>query len=423
MAKDILEKIDELGTTWNQFKKEIESRTSELEKKGHVDPVLTEKIEKMADAIATMDSQKTELENLQKLTDAVKKRADELEARLNSPLPLDGKDADPLTKEVREKTLEYFRTGKSAARDLVNEKLAERAKSLNLTIAEEGAVFYSVTKDSDIQTLVQEISPLRQECTVVNIGTSKYQGLMETGDIECGWVGEREDREDTDGPTYAELEIPVHEVYAMPMATTAILEDAEYDIEGALNAGFARGFAKKENSGFISGDGVKKPRGLLSYPTSSTPSGRQVKYIASGGSGAWGSDPHVILLGSPELLKADYRAGAKWMMPRTMKAEVMKFVDGNKLPIWQPSFQVGTPANLLGFPIIDCEDMPAKAANSLSIAFGNFKRAYKIIARRGITVLRDPLTKKGFVKFYATARVGGDVADTEAFFVVKFASS
>ena len=65
--------------------------------------------------------------------------------------------------------------------------------------------------------------------------------------------------------------------------------------------------------------------------------------------------------------------------------------------------------------------MPAKAANSLSVAFGDFKRAYKIISRRGLVVLRDPLTKKGWVKFYATARVGGDVADTEAYLALKFA--
>jgi len=425
MSKDILEKIDELGTTWNQFKKEIETRQAELEKKGHADPVLIEKIEKMSVAMADMDAQKTELETQQKLVEKLKARTDEMEQRLNTPTSTGGKSDGHKTvtpDEVRKKQLEYIRTGKRGACEYVNEQLAEHAKSLNLTVSEEGGVFYSVTHDTDIQPLVQEITPMRQIATVVNISTSEYSGMAETGELECGWVGEQEDREDTDGPTFAELTIPVHEVYAQPMATTKMLEDSEYDIEGQLNMLFARGFAKKENVGFITGNGKKQPRGLLTYPTSLTPSGRQILHVVTGASGAWAStDPHLVLLGLPEKLEAEYRANSRWLMSRARLAEVMAFVDGNKLPIWQPSFQLGTPSNLVGFPVQQCEDMPAKAANSLSVAFGDFKRGYKIIARRGLVVLRDPLTKKGWVKFYATARVGGDVADTEAYLALKFA--
>lgn len=425
MSKDILDKIDELGTTWNQFKSEIETRTKELEKKGHADPVLIEKIEKMSVAMAEMDAQKTELETQQKLVEKLKARTDDLEQRLNTPTSVGGGGDSRKTTtpdEVRKKQLDYIRTGKRSSCEYVNEQMAEHAKSLNLTVSEEGGVFYSVTNDTDIQPLVQEITPMRQIATVINISTAEYSGMAETGELDCGWVGEQEDRDDTDGQTYAELTIPVHEVYAQPMATTKMLEDFEYDIEGQLNLLFARGFAKKENAGFITGNGKKQPRGLLSYPTSLTPTGRQVLHVVTGASGAWASsDPHLVLLGLPEKLKAEYRANSRWLMSRARLAEVMAFVDGNKLPIWQPSFQLGTPSNLVGFPVQQCEDMPAKAANSLSVAFGDFKRAYKIIARRGLVVLRDPLTKKGWVKFYATARVGGDVADTEAYLALKFA--
>lgn len=425
MEETLKNTIEEIGRDFESFKKELNTRQTELEKKGHADPVLIEKIEKMAQSMATLDAQKTELENQQNLVKKLKERTDELEQRLNTPTSVGGQRDGHKTvtpDEVRKKQLEYIRTGKRGACEYVNEQLAEHAKSLNLTVSEEGGVFYSVTHDTDIQPLVQEITPMRQIATVVNISTSEYSGMAETGELECGWVGEQEDREDTDGPTFAELTIPVHEVYAQPMATTKMLEDSEYDIEGQLNMLFARGFAKKENTGFITGNGKKQPRGLLTYPTSLTPSGRQILHVVTGASGAWASsDPHLVLLGLPEKLKAEYRANSRWLMSRARLAEVMAFVDGNKLPIWQPSFQLGTPSNLMGFPVQQCEDMPAKAANSLSVAFGDFKRGYKIIARRGLVVLRDPLTKKGWVKFYATARVGGDVADTEAYLALKFA--
>lgn len=426
MSDELKKTIEEIGRDFEDFKKSLGDQVKAIETKGHADPVLLEKVDKMATAIATLDSQKSALDAQAKTVEELKTRADELEARLNTPTFGGGagghKTAMP--SDVRQNIVDYLRTGKAALRETVNEKLAEFGKSLNLSVAEEGGIFYGVTHDTDIMPLVQEASPMRGLARVINISGSEYSGLMQTSELESGWVGEQEDRDDTDAPTYAETRIPVHELYAMPMATTKMLEDSEYDIESDLNRQFAEAFAKAENAKFVSGNGTKCPRGLLTYPTSTTPTGRQVLYVATGGSGDWaGTDPHLKLLGAPELLKAQYRANGKWMMSRARKAEVMKFVDGNKLPIWQPSFQAGTPSTIGGFPVVDNEDMPAKAANSLSVAFGDFNRAYKIIARRGLVVLRDPLTKKGWVKFYATMRVGGDVADTDAYLAFKFASS
>ncbi len=68
-------------------------------------------------------------------------------------------------------------------------------------------------------------------------------------------------------------------------------------------------------------------------------------------------------------------------------------------------------------------DMPVPAASSLSIAVGDFKRAYMIVDRVGIRTLRDPFTAKPFVQFYTTKRVGGKVVNTEAVKLLKLAVS
>jgi HK97 family phage major capsid protein len=73
--------------------------------------------------------------------------------------------------------------------------------------------------------------------------------------------------------------------------------------------------------------------------------------------------------------------------------------------------------------VIEAEDMPDIAANSLSIAFGNFKAGYLIAERRETVILRDPYTNKPFVNFYATKRVGGCVSNSEAIKLLKFAVS
>ena len=63
------------------------------------------------------------------------------------------------------------------------------------------------------------------------------------------------------------------------------------------------------------------------------------------------------------------------------------------------------------------------AADSLSIAFGNFQAGYVITERAETQILRDPYTNKPFVYFYATKRVGGTVSNSEAIKVMKFAVS
>jgi HK97 family phage major capsid protein len=69
---------------------------------------------------------------------------------------------------------------------------------------------------------------------------------------------------------------------------------------------------------------------------------------------------------------------------------------------------------LLGYAVNELNDMPDPAASSLSAAFADWKEFYQIVDRQGLRILRDPYTSKGFVLFYTTARVGGDVLNTEA---------
>jgi predicted phage gp36 major capsid-like protein len=70
---------------------------------------------------------------------------------------------------------------------------------------------------------------------------------------------------------------------------------------------------------------------------------------------------------------------------------------------------------------VEAEDMPDIAANSLSIAFGDFRRGYLVVDRAGVRVLRDPYSAKPYVLFYTTKRVGGGVQDYDAIKLLKFA--
>ena len=98
----------------------------------------------------------------------------------------------------------------------------------------------------------------------------------------------------------------------------------------------------------------------------------------------------------------------------------LKANDGTFL--WQPGLIEGAPDRLLGYPVVEAEDMPDVDAGTFPIAFGNFKAGYLIAERSATTILRDPFTNKPFVHFYATKRIGGQVLDSEAIKLLKIAA-
>jgi HK97 family phage major capsid protein len=169
-----------------------------------------------------------------------------------------------------------------------------------------------------------------------------------------------------------------------------------------------------------------KPKGFLSYnsvPNASWSWGN-TGYIASGLAGAFpSSSPSDVLVDLIYSVNAGYRQNGVFVMNRKTQSTIRKFKDSTGNYLWQPPAIPGAKATLMTFPVIEAEDMPDIAANSLSIAFGDFNRGYLIVDRSGVTVLRDPYTAKPYVLFYTTKRVGGGVQDFSAIKFLKFSAS
>ena len=100
-------------------------------------------------------------------------------------------------------------------------------------------------------------------------------------------------------------------------------------------------------------------------------------------------------------------------------SEVRKLKTADGAFLWQPGMVEGQPDRLLGYPVVEAEDMPDVAADTVPIAFGNFKAGYVIAERSATQVLRDPFTNKPFVHFYATKRISGQVLDSSAIKLLK----
>lgn len=270
--------------------------------------------------------------------------------------------------------------------------------------------------DSEIEKQLRDMSPLRSICKVKTIETSNYTRLVSSAQAGMsGWVGEDAGRAETATPTLTEIAITPGEIYANAAATQRALDDMQFDAEAWLTEEVAEEFAAQEGKAFIDGDGVNKPKGFLH--SSVVGSLGKVTTTASGDFD--GPDNLVDLV---HALKARYRQGAKFVMNSSTLAAVRKMKDGDGNFIWRPGLIEGQPDMLLGYPVIEAEDMPDMVGGAFPIAFGNFERGYTIVERTGTKVLRDPYTDKPNVLFYATKRVGGAVVNTEAIKLLELAA-
>jgi HK97 family phage major capsid protein len=282
--------------------------------------------------------------------------------------------------------------------------------------------------DAQIDATLKSVSPIRAVANVVRVGSAGYRKLVTTNGLASGWASEVAARPNTATPTFNEIVPSFGELYANPAATQAMLDDAQFDVEAWLADEIATQFAKAEGSAFVNGDGVDKPKGFLTYTTAATKDDvrafGQLQYVPSGLAGGLPTtNAENKLLDLVHALRAPYRQGAVWVMNSETLATIRKFKTADGAFLWMPGMVSGQPDTLLGYPIVESEDMPSIAANSTPIAFGNFKAGYLIAERSETNILRDPYSNKPYVNFYATKRLGGAVSNSEAIKLLKIAVS
>lgn len=315
----------------------------------------------------------------------------------------------------------------SAFGGFVRTGLGLEAKAFTGVSGDSGGYAVPREIDAQIDALLKAASPIRSVANVVKVGSAGYRKLVTTGGTPSGWAAETAARPETATPTFVEIAPPTGELYANPSASQAMLDDATFDVEEWLAGEIAVEFAKAEGTAFVNGSGVNRPKGFLQQPTAATADGARafgtLQHLASGAAGDFAANPQERLIDLVQSLRAPYRQGAVWVMNAATLARIRKFKTGDGAFVWQPSLSAAQPATLLGYPVVEAEDMPDIGANALAIAFGNFKLGYLIAERSETAILRDPYSNKPFVNFYATKRVGGCVTNSEAIKVMKFAAA
>ena len=281
--------------------------------------------------------------------------------------------------------------------------------------------------DAAVDATLKSISPIRSVANVVKVGSAGYRKLVTSGGVASGWAAEDAVRAESDTPVFNEIVPSFGDLYAKPSATQAMLDDAQFDVEAWLAAEIATEFAKAEGTAFVNGDGVNRPKGFLQAPVAAAPDGDRafgtLQYVPSGALGAFPASPQDRLIELVHTLRSPYRQGAVWVINSATLAAIRKFKTADGAFLWQAGLVSGQPDTLLGYPVVEAEDMPDIANDSLAVAFGNFRAGYLIAERTETRILRDPYSNKPYVQFYATKRLGGCVSNSEAIKLLKFSAA
>ena len=398
MSDEIRELIEQQGKAFEEFKKSNDERLAAIEKdEGRSE--LEEKTDRINDELGRLSA-----------------AVDELAKKANRPGAPGAEGDEALQAEHKSAWIKWVRKGDDAG-------LADiERKAMNVGTPADGGYAVPIQQDRDIMRLLTDLSPMRQVCRVMTVGTEDYRKLVNLGGTASGWVGETDARPATAGPTLAQLKPSFGELYANPEVTQKALDDIFFNVEGELSQDISESFAVLEGKAFLSGTGTNQPVGLLTAKTSAEADSARafgtVQHIATGVADNFpAKDPADILIDLIYSMKAGYRTGAQFMVNSMTLATMRKWKDGQGNYIWQPAIQNGQPGSIFGYGYVTNEDMPSAGAGAIPVVFGNFQQAYIIFDRVGIRSLRDPYTNKPFVGFYTTKRVGSMIANTQA---VKF---
>lgn len=367
------------------------------------------------DLVARQDAAEQALTDLRSDVDDVKSRLDRVSRAAARPMIGTPSGDASLGAEVKGFVDGYLRFGREA-----------ELKSVSGVVAADGG--YAVPREIDaaIAARLTAISPIRAIAQVVQTGSAGYRKLVTTGGTASGWVSETAARPETATPKFAEIAPPSGELYANPAASQAMLDDAAFDLESWLADEIAMEFARAEGAAFIGGTGTNQPMGFLGAPSTNERDGvrafGKLQFLTSGAAAGFGNVIELVLIDMVHALKAGHRQGAAWVMNSKTLAEVRKLKAADGSFLWQPGLLENQPNRLLGYPVVEAEDMPDIAAGALPIAFGNFRAGYLIAEHAATSILRDPFTNKPFVHFYATRRIGGQVLDSEAIKLLKIAA-
>lgn len=370
MAEELKALVENLGKAFDTFKTENDTRLKEIENKNHTDPLLTEKIEKIANDITGMELMRQQL-------GAVEAAVAKMEAKgVNGG---DGKNKERIYNSVGEQLLDIVTMGspnpsqsvKAAAMERLS-KVQAAASGANETVPSEGGYLVGTDEATMLDRGAIATGLLSQRCFNVSATSdsdslklnlvdessrangSRFGGIQVYMKSEAGTVADSK-------PKFREAVWNLNDCMGLMYTTRDLLKDAG-KLTAVVNRWFPMEFGFKIDDLIVNGTGSGMPIGIASSKC-----GCKVEQaIESGQTRA--NDPilydNIVKMYARLLSSSD--ASAVWYVNRAILPYLMLMtipVGTGGAPIFlPPNGAAGQPyMTLLNKPIIPIEQCQAPA--------------------------------------------------------------
>lgn len=255
---------------------------------------------------------------------------------------------------------------------------------------------------------VRDVDEIRANATVLTTGTSALGIPTEDQDAGLEWVGETEDRPETDAPSFGQVNIPVTEAHAKIRMTRIMRDDASFDVESYITRKLINRITRGEGKAFVNGKGTTVPEGLWACSKIGS-----IESTATAGS-ICADDLLDMTAEVPWALESE----CAFIMNKRTEVAIRKLKDSDGQYLWNPSLIDGMPSTFGGYRIVKAPSAPDIASSAFPVMYGALQD-YAIVDRQGVELIVDEtsatLRSKGQIEYQFNCRLGAAVVQPDSF--------
>jgi len=414
VVKEIGNDIVALQDTMKDISTEVKSFKEQVDSLGGEDQ---EKIEKIEKSLEKLDEKqqalvldKTDVENEKKaLLDRIENLEGQVIKKVNAEnIPIkETNEYKAMQELVKSESMQAFKS---------TELYSEHKDYLRTDVGEFGGFLVPEMIAEDLLKQVTDISEVRRLARVRTTRTKTLNVPIRTTLPTATYEGEAEVAPVSTSKYISET-MTAHRQHTIVPVTRDQLNFTNFNMESEITTDAMIAFAAGEGLNFISGDGVKKPEGILER---SGAGANDIETIAASTGGALKLDDVIELVG---FLKAGY-ANPKYFFNRKTLTQLRTEKDANGNYLWTFGGE-RFPTVINGFDYVIMQDMPDVANDALSVGVGDFFRGYNILDSLQMELIRDNVTRKSeaIVEFSWNRFNDGRVVLGEAFKLLDIGSS
>ncbi len=397
----ILELRNKRASLWEQTKNFLEEHRGE---NGLVEASAVEQYDKMASDVLALGK---EIERLE--------QQEAFDTALSAPTtrPVTNKPQSHAAPKAEGTASEEY---KDAFWDMIRNQGDQFAVRNALRIGEDTEGGYTVPDEFErrlVQAL-EENNIFRQLATVIRTNSGARKIPIATDIMEAQWIDEGEEIPETN-TKFGQTTLSAYKLGTMIKISNELLHDSAFDLASYIATRFGKAMGNAEERAFFTGDGDKKPLGILAET-----GGAELGVTAA-------SEDIVTFDEIFDLyysLKSPYRSNAQFICNETLLLQLMKLKDKNGNYIWKASLDDAKPDTILGRPIRTSSFMPGIAKGERVLLFGDMKN-YWVADRQNRTFrrLNELYARTDQVGFMTTQRVDGRLILPESVKVLKMSGT